>query len=161
EVIHIYSDPAKSGLLLKNRTGLRQLLVDVAGGKAPFRAILVYDISRWGRFQDTDESAHYEFLCKKAGIKVAYCAEQFDNDGSMMSSIMKNLKRVMAAEFSRELSVKVHAGQLRLAAIGFRVGGPLSYGLRRELVDENRLSKGYLPAGGQKNLKTDRVVLRL
>jgi DNA invertase Pin-like site-specific DNA recombinase len=37
--------------------------------------VLVYDVSRWGRFQDIDESAHYEFVCKQAGIKVAYCAE--------------------------------------------------------------------------------------
>src|SRR5438105_6543737 len=35
-------------------------------------------------------------MCKQAGIKVVYCAEQFDNDGSLMSSIVKNLKRVMA-----------------------------------------------------------------
>jgi hypothetical protein len=24
---------------------------------------LVYDITRWGRFQDVDESAYYEFTC--------------------------------------------------------------------------------------------------
>jgi DNA invertase Pin-like site-specific DNA recombinase len=160
-IVKTYRDMGESGLRLKNRTGLIELLDDVQSGRADFGHILVYDVSRWGRFQDTDESAHYEFICKKAGIKVAYCAEQFDNDGTMMSSIMKNLKRVMAAEFSRELSAKVHAGQLRLAALGFRVGGPLGYGLRRELIDENLFSKGYLTRGQQKNLKTDRVVLRL
>jgi len=26
-----------------------------------------YDVSRWGRFQDADESAYYEFVLKKAG----------------------------------------------------------------------------------------------
>jgi DNA invertase Pin-like site-specific DNA recombinase len=139
---------------------LIRLLDDVQSGRADFRHI-VYDVSRWGRFQDTDECAHYEYLCKKAGIKVAYCAEQFYNDGSLLSSIVKNLKRVMAAEFSRELSVKVHAAQLRQAALGFRQGGPLGYGIRRELIDENRSSKGYLTRGQQKNLKTDRVVLCL
>lgn len=160
-IVKTYRDAGESGLRLKNRAGLILLLDDVQSGRADFGHILVYDVSRWGRFQDTDEGAHYEFICKKAGIKVAYCAEQFDNDGTMMSSILKNLKRVMAAEFSRELSAKVHAGQLRLAALGFRVGGPLGYGLRRELVDENRVSKGYLSRGQQKNLKTDHVVLRL
>jgi DNA invertase Pin-like site-specific DNA recombinase len=159
-IVKTYRDAGESGLRLKNRAGLKELLDDVQSGRANYGHILVYDVSRWGRFQDADESAHYEFICKKAGIKVAYCAEQFDNDGTMMSSIMKNLKRVMAAEFSRELSAKVHAGQLRLAALGFRVGAPLPYGLRRELVDENRLPKGYLERGQQKNLKTDRVVLR-
>lgn len=160
-IVKTYRDAGASGLRLKNRAGLKALLDDVESGRANYRHILVYDVSRWGRFQDADESAHYEFICKKAGIKVAYCAEQFDNDGTMMSSIMKNLKRVMAAELSRELSAKVHAGQLRLAAMGFRVGAPLPYGVRRELVDEDRISKGYLERGQEKNLKSDRVVLRL
>jgi DNA invertase Pin-like site-specific DNA recombinase/lambda repressor-like predicted transcriptional regulator len=159
-IVQTYRDAGLSGLRLKNRTGLIRLLDDVQSGRADFGHILVYDISRWGRFQDTDEAAHYEFICKKAGIKIAYCAEQFDNDGTMMSSILKNLKRVMAAEFSRELSVKVHAGLVRVAALGFRPGGPLGYGLRREMIDENRLSKGFLRRGQQKNLKTDRVVVR-
>ena len=51
----------------------------VESGNASFKAILVYDISRWGRFQDADESAFYEYLCKRAGIEVHYCAEQFEN----------------------------------------------------------------------------------
>src|SRR5438105_12821543 len=62
-VVRTYSDAAKSGLVLRRRAGLRQLLQDVASGNASYRAILVYDVSRWGRFQDADESAHYEFLC--------------------------------------------------------------------------------------------------
>src|SRR3984893_8415002 len=133
-IVRTYRDEGESGLKIKNRAGLIQLLDDVRSGHADFDHVLVYDVSRWGRFQDTDESAHYEFVCRQAGVNVAYCAEQFDNDGSMLSSIVKNLKRVMAPEFSRELSAKVHAGQLRLAALGFRVGGPIGYGLRRELV---------------------------
>jgi DNA invertase Pin-like site-specific DNA recombinase len=160
-IVRTYRDEGESGLKIKNRLGLIQLLDDVRSGQADFDHIMVYDVSRWGRFQDTDEAAYYEFICKQAGIKVAYCAEQFDNDGSMVSSIVKNIKRVMAAEFSRELSAKVHAGQLRQAALGFRQGGPLAYGLRRELIDENRLSKGYLKRGQQKSLKTDHVVLCL
>jgi len=58
------------------------LIDDVRSGVADFSAILVYDVSRWGRFQDADESAYYEFICKEAGITVHYCAEQFENDGS-------------------------------------------------------------------------------
>jgi DNA invertase Pin-like site-specific DNA recombinase len=160
-IVRTYRDEGESGLRLKNRLGLIRLLDDARSEHADFDHILVYDVSRWGRFQDVDESAHYEFICKQAGIKVAYCAEQFDNDGSMVSNIVKNIKRVMAAEFSRELSAKVHTGQLRQAALGFRQGGPLVYGLRRQLIDENRLLKGYLKRGQQKSLKTDRVVLCL
>jgi DNA invertase Pin-like site-specific DNA recombinase len=160
-IVGTYRDEGESGLRIKNRAGLTQLLEDVQSGHADFSHILVYDISRWGRFQDTDESAHYEFLCKRAGIRVAYCAEQFENDGSLLSSIMKNVKRVMAAEYSRELSVKIRAGKLRLAAKGFRQGGSIAYGLRRELVDEHGVSKGFLERGQHKNIHTDRVVLSL
>ncbi len=71
----------------------------VQSGHADFNVILVYDISRWGRFQDADESAYYEFMCKEAGINVLYCAEQFENDGSLVSAILKNIKRVMAGEY--------------------------------------------------------------
>ena len=160
-IVRTYIDEGRSGLRIKGRAGLIELIDDVQSGRAGFDHILVYDVSRWGRFQDVDESAHYEFLCRQAGMKVAYCAEQFDNDGGLLSSIVKNLKRVMAAEFSRELSAKVHAAQLRGASLGFRQGGPLSFGLRREVIDENQITKGYLKGGQQKNLKTDRVVLRL
>jgi DNA invertase Pin-like site-specific DNA recombinase len=34
------------------------MIDDVQSGNADYRAILVYDVSRWGRFQDADESAY-------------------------------------------------------------------------------------------------------
>ncbi len=160
-IVRTYADEGESGLRIKNREGLKQLIHDVCSGQADFQYVLVYDVSRWGRFQDVDESAHYEFICKQAGVKIAYCAEQFDNDGSLLSSIVKNLKRIMAAEYSRELSAKVHAGQCRLVALGFKPGGPAMYALRRELVDEHMKSKGLLGRGDRKYLITDRVKLRL
>jgi|SRR5579872_269367 len=159
-IVRTYVDEARSGLRIKGRTGLIELIDDVRSGQADFDHILVYDVSRWGRFQDIDESAHYEFLCKQSGVRVSYCAEQFENDGSLLSSIIKNIKRVMAAEYSRELGVKVHAGQSRLASLGFRVGGALTFGLHREMVDEHRQSKGELTKGQHKAFKTDHVLLR-
>src|ERR1700730_11339111 len=62
-IVETYRDAGLSGLRLKNRTGLIRLLDDVQSGRADFGYILVYDVSRWGRFQDTDEGAHYEFIC--------------------------------------------------------------------------------------------------
>lgn len=121
-IVRTYSDSAKSGLSIEDRHALQQLIRDVETGAADFRAILVYDISRWGRFQDSDESAHYEYICKRARIAVHYCAEPFLNDGSLPSSLLKAIKRMMAAEYSRELSAKVFAGKRRLIELGFRQG---------------------------------------
>jgi DNA invertase Pin-like site-specific DNA recombinase len=159
QVVCTYTDAAKSGVVLKHRSGLQCLLADVVSGGQPFRAILVYDVSRWGRFQDTDEAAHYEFLCKSAGVPVHYCAETFPNDGTIPSSIMKALKRAMASEYSRELGTKVLAGQKRLASLGFKLGGPPGYGLRRMLVSPSRTPKQLLGFGERKSIAADRVIL--
>ncbi|MGA8493768.1 MAG: recombinase family protein, partial [Terriglobales bacterium] len=158
-VVRTYFDAAKRGLVLRHRKGLQQLLKDVVSGTPDYKVILVYDVSRWGRFQDTDESAHYEFLCKSAGVPVHYCAETFANDGTLPSLIMKTLKRTMAAEFSRELGVKVLAGQKRLAGLGFKQGGIPGYGLRRMLISSARVSKQELTKGERKSIATDRVIL--
>ena len=124
QVVAVYADEGKSGLKLAGRTALRSLISDVESGVCSFEAVLVYDVSRWGRFQDTDESAYYEHICKRAGISIRYCTEPFENDGSPVSAIVKNVKRLMAGEYSRELSAKVFAGQRRLVKLGYRQGGP-------------------------------------
>src|SRR5271170_6191415 len=111
EIVKEYSDEGKSGLNIKGRDSLAQMIQDVQDGKVNFSSILVYDVSRWGRFQDADESAYYEYICKRAGINVQYCAEQFENDGSPVSTIVKGVKLAMAGEYSRELSAKVFKGQ--------------------------------------------------
>jgi DNA invertase Pin-like site-specific DNA recombinase len=159
EIVRTYADAGKSGLSLDGRDALKQLIEDVQNRTADFTIILVYDISRWGRFQDADESAYYEYICKRAGIGVQYCAEQFENDGSPVSTIVKGVKRAMAGEYSRELSVKVFTGQCRLIELGYRQGGPPGYGLRRRLVDQTGAAKGELSRGEHKSIQTDRVVL--
>ncbi len=158
-VVRTYSDSRRSGLVLKNRAGLRQLLEDVVNGSQQFQAILVYDVSRWGRFQDIDESAHYEFICRSAGISVHYCTEQFTNDTDVPNMIMKSLKRMMAGEYSRELSAKVFDGAKKLATLGFKQGGLPGYGYRRRLVSSAGEAKGQLLPGQRKSIQQDRVVL--
>lgn len=159
EIVRTFEDAGKSGLRIEGRNALRELIDTVVGGRADFAAILVYDVSRWGRFQNADEGAHYEFICKSAGISVHYCAEQFENDGTIGSTIIKTVKRAMAGEYSRELSAKVFKGQCRLIQIGFRQGGAAGFGLRRMLVDQAGQEKGVLAHGEQKSIQTDRVIL--
>jgi DNA invertase Pin-like site-specific DNA recombinase len=158
-IVRTYADDGKSGLKIAGRIALQQLIADVQNGDPGFRAILVYDVSRWGRFQDADESAYYEFLCRRAGIEVHYCAEQFENDGGPTATIMKSIKRAMAGEYSRELSSKVFAAQCRLIQLGYRQGGKAGYGLRRMLIGPDGVPKALLTLGERKALKTDRVIL--
>ncbi|MDG1286181.1 MAG: recombinase family protein [Rickettsiales bacterium] len=159
EIIKVYADHGKSGLKIEGRDALKCLIDDVENKRAAYGAILVLDVTRWGRFQDADESAYYEYICRRAGIDVKYVAEQFENDGSPVATIVKGVKRAMAGEYSRELSGKVFAGQCRLIEKGYRQGGPAGYGLRRMLIDEDGLTKGILKSGQHKSFQTDRVIL--
>lgn len=133
--------------------------VDVTSGKAAFKAVLVYDVSRWGRFQNCDEAAHYEFICKSADVPVHYCAENFLNDDTLPSSILKALKRTMAAEYSREMGRRIFVGQKRGAEQGLRQGGTPGYALRRLMICPGGQPKRILSRGELKNLRTDRVTL--
>ena len=83
DIVRTYADEGKSGLNIDGRDALKSLIDDVTKGRADFSIILAYDVSRWGRFQDADQSAYYEFVCRQAGVSVHYCAEQFENDGTI------------------------------------------------------------------------------
>lgn len=147
QIVRKYSDEGASGLTLAGRPGLRKLLEDALCADRTFDVILVYDVSRWGRFQNPDQAAHYEFLCHQAGVRIEYCAEPFDNDGSPSSGLLKHLKRAMAAEYSRELSARIIRARRSLAEQGFWVGGVPPFGYRRELFDASGHSYGVMETG--------------
>ena len=115
-----YADSAESGLTLKRRKGLQELLSDVIKGSARYKRIVVLDVSRWGRFQDPDEAAHYEFVCRKRGIEVEYCAEEFRFCDSMADYTAKVLKRMLAAEYSRN---SAFAASITIAELSNVVSG--------------------------------------
>ncbi len=92
QIVKEYSDAGKSGLGAQGLESLAELIRDVQNGPINFSAILLYDVSRWGRFQDADESAYYEFICRRARVLVHYCAEQFESEAIPVSMIVKLLR---------------------------------------------------------------------
>ena len=158
-VVDTYIDDGKSGLTLDHRPALKSLLSLVFRSNAEFEIILIYDVSRWGRFQDIDEGAHYEFLCRQAGKELIYCAENLGSDKYPFYGFLKNIKRLMAAEFSRSLSQRVSSGQSRLTSLGFHVGSSCPYGLRRMLVDSRGKPRTLMQLGERKAMANDRIVL--
>lgn len=137
EIIEVFADEGKSGMRIEGRDAMERMFQSVDNRTAKYKHILVYDVSRWGRFLDPDLAAYYEVLCKRAGIRVHYCAEKFSDDGSLFATLLKNMKRAMAAEYLCELSVKVLRGQCNLIRHGFKQSGSAGYGLRRAAVDGN------------------------
>lgn len=135
ELVTIFEDAARSGLQIANREGMKQLLREVLDDHRTFDVVLVYDVSRWGRFQDIDAAAYYEYTCRLNGVRVIYVQESFGADQEPMTALLKTLKRAMAAEYARELGVKTRAGQDRAIELGFQMGQLPCIGLTRVAVD--------------------------
>jgi DNA invertase Pin-like site-specific DNA recombinase len=71
-VVRTYDDPGKSGVIAKNRLGLRDLLKDVVSGKAEYKVILVYDVSRWGRFPTRNNLSSSQSSESSCGKRAAF-----------------------------------------------------------------------------------------
>lgn len=160
EIAYTYDDAGKSGVSIVGRHSLQQLLSDVEQKKIDIQAVLFYDVSRFGRFQNSDEAAYYSFLFERNGVDLIYCSEPIPTkDFPLESSVILNIKRSSAAYHSRNLSEKVFIGQVNLIKLGYHQGGMAGYGLRRLLVDENGRAKEILSFRKRKSIQTDRVIL--
>lgn len=160
EIAYTYDDAGKSGVSIVGRHSLQQLLSDVEQKKIDIQAVLFYDVSRFGRFQNSDEAAYYSFLFERNGVELIYCSEPIPTkDFPLESSVILNIKRSSAAYHSRNLSEKVFIGQVNLIKLGYHQGGMAGYGLRRLLVDENGIAKEILNFRKRKSIQTDRVIL--
>lgn len=159
EIVQTYADEGRTGLMRKGRRALNALLSDVRSGNFQFKALLILDVSRWGGYQNYDESAAYEFECYDAGIDVRFCAEPFENDGSPGSSMVKHVKRIMAGEYSRELSDRLRRAKKLQAHLGHHTGSAVVFAIRRLLVTHEGKPRQILEAGERKAIATDRIRL--
>jgi DNA invertase Pin-like site-specific DNA recombinase len=158
-IVRAYDDEGKSGVSAVGRHNFKRLIQDVVTGELNIEALLVYDVSRFGRFQDNDEAGYYSYLLKFHGVRIIYCAENLPEHSPEIQMLTLPALRYAAGAYSRNLSIKVFAGHVNLVRRGFYQGGVPGYGLRRKLVDSERKEKFVLQAGERKSLQTDRVVL--
>ncbi|WP_223560134.1 recombinase family protein [Chryseobacterium lathyri] len=158
-IIHEEIDEGVSGLLA-NRPGFERLFDNwIKNFNAPyFEYVLVYDVSRWGRFQDQDQAGHYVYLCKKHGKEVVYVSRGFvDVSNQLFSSLEISIQRYMAAEYSRQLSEKVFYGCAKVSQQGYSAGGMAVYGMARQLLDVNKKPIRILSTGEHKQIANERV----
>ncbi len=159
QIIHEEADEGKTGLLA-NRPGFIALFENWIENPAapPFEYILVYDVSRWGRFQNQNEPAHYEFRCTMRNKRVIYIEDGFPKEGQqLIGSLQTAVKRYMAAEYSRQLSGKVFHGCVKVSEQGYSAGGTPCYGMARELLDEHKNPIRFLKRGEHKEISNQRV----
>jgi len=123
EIIREFADRGKSGLSTEDRHEFNEMIRDyIEGGTAGIDYVLVLDVSRWGRFQDTDLSAYYTGLCSIHGVRVVFTTIGFPKGDDLLHGLQLSIERYRAASYSRELSVKVFKGCAKIAQQGPRPG---------------------------------------
>jgi DNA invertase Pin-like site-specific DNA recombinase len=159
EIIAEFIDRGKTGLITEGRDAFKQMLRDVQDGKYDFDYVLVLDVTRWGRYQNTNISAYYDGLCAMNGKQVIYTSVGFNSETDLLHSLRINIDRYQAANYSRELSTKVFKGCAKIASQGFRAGGMPPYAFHRLLLDEQRHPVQILDPGQRKSIQNQRVTL--
>jgi len=159
DIVEEFADRGKSGLNAEGRPAFTEMM-ELVRTRDDFDIILVLDVSRWGRFQDTDLSAHYESLCTQQGKQVIYTQIGFPRDEDrLISQLRKSIDRYQSAEYSRTLSKKVFEGAAKVARQGYRPGGSPPYGFYRLMLDEQKAPDRILQPGQRKAVQNGRVVL--
>ncbi len=152
-------DEGKSGTSFEKRPDFMKMVKIVESGKNDFTRILVYDVDRWGRPIDPDESTYWEYHFKRYGVQVTYISDESINDNSLAGRLTKKIKQELATEESRKQSLRVRERSKLRAAEGFRVGGYAPYGYKRLLVEANGTPIKVLEHGERKYEKHQRVIL--
>jgi DNA invertase Pin-like site-specific DNA recombinase len=159
EIIEEFIDRGKTGLITDGRDAFKKMLSGIETGKYACDYVLVLDVSRWGRFQDTDTAAYYTSLCAMHGNPVIYTSIGFPPKSDLIHTLRINIERYQAANYSRELSSKVFKGCAKIASQGYRAGGMPPYALHRLLLDERRQPVQELSPGQRKSIQNQRVTL--
>lgn len=159
EIIHEFADRGKSGLTAEGRHDFTHMMEHWVKRRPDFSLILCLDVSRWGRFQDIDLSATYSAECKRHGKQVIYTTLGKPKDNDQLYQVHVQFERYRAAQYSKELSDKVHRGCIKIAQQGFWAGGKPPYGLQRLLLNEQRQPLHVLEAGQRKSIQNQRVTL--
>lgn len=161
DLLHEEADEGVSGLTAQ-RPGFKKLFdAWILNPEAPhFDYVVVYDVSRWGRFEDADEAGYYEFQCKQAGKEVIYARRGFFTEEQKgMSQVQTAFERWMSFQYSKKLSEDVIRGCLEISRQGYSVGGHAPYGLARLLLSAaERKPIRILEDGEHKSVANERII---
>ncbi len=124
-ILDWYVDDAISGAGVDERQAFLRMVEDAQRPDCPFEAVLVYDVKRFGRL-DNDETGHYRYLLRRAGVDVIYVSENFNGDDT--DDLLRPVKQWQARQELKDLSKVTIRGLLSRADGGWWLGGVPPYG---------------------------------
>src|SRR3989338_2950316 len=154
-VIEIFAEEA-CGENVEGRPEFRKM-VECCKSNEDFQYVFVYDISRWGRFENPKEAVYWEVEVERAGRKVVFVSEGFkeDNIGTSISNFVKSAE---ASEYLKNIRRQTVRGMMYHANKGFWMGGRPPYGYDRAIVEDGKVIE-VLSEGKQKNIKDQKIKL--
>jgi len=126
-----------SGKTMRKRAQFLKMIEDVKSPGRKFDAIIFGEYSRFMR--NIKEAGRYEAILDDLGVEMHFT--NLKNDGGMGDEIYKQVAKVMAAEYSRDLARSTVQGMVRKAKMGSWLGGTSPYGLR---IEKNGDGKKHL-----------------
>jgi len=163
-IIREYIDEACTGTAVEYRPSFQQMVAEIEAGNADFEAVLVYDMSRFGRFQIETEGPYYQHKLRMQQIRLIQCTKEYRPKEAAYDGLINYLEMIDAGRFSSDLSRRVSESQKRFISLGFKQGGVAGFGLRRVQVDgqgKQRHEGKFMERRQRKDYPTDRVVLAL
>jgi len=133
-ILDWYVDDAISGAGADEREAFLKMVEDAQRPDCPFEAILVYDVKRFGRL-DNDETGHYRYLLRRAGVDVIYVSENFNGDDT--DDLLRPVKQWQARQELKDLSKVTIRGLLSKADGGWWMRGVPPYGYDLAYYDAN------------------------
>ncbi|MBX3448198.1 MAG: recombinase family protein [Planctomycetaceae bacterium] len=132
-VIQWYEDHGQTGTESKNRQQFQQLLLDASSGR--FRAVLMYEQSRFSREDALDAMLHWRLL-RDAGVRLVTCQRgeiRFDDLSGLLTAIVGQHE---ARSESVRLAQRSLSGREMKARQGIHLV-TTPFGFDREIVDES------------------------
>jgi len=160
-IIHDYIEPGISGVTAQDRPQFIKMIDDLSSGRVHCKAVLIYDMSRFGRFQPPTESMYHEHKLVMMNIRLIQCTKEYREQENDADTLMRFLEARAAGQQSHDLSWRVYRAAMRFIGMGFKQGGVAGYGLRRFEIDTRRQLIDAKPMENQqrKRFATSRVIL--
>ncbi len=102
EITSWFNDFGKSGTTFEQRPEFQRLLAVVERG-APFRAVICYDESRWGRAIDAEENGYWRVHFRRKGVAVLLVKTSIDPKHEY-APMLKSFESIQASQYSKKLS---------------------------------------------------------
>ena len=160
-IIHDYIEPGISGVTADDRPQFLRMLDDLSSGRVRCKAVLIYDMSRFGRFQLPTESMYHEHKLVMMNIRLIQCTKEYREQENDADTLMRFLEARAAGQQSNDLSWRVYRAAKRFVEMGFKQGGYAGYGLRRFEIDGARklVDEEPMVLTQRKRFATSRVIL--